>query len=83
MLSFVGKHLSFYPGDVFSFSVFLLFKWKGVKPQVCLIKYVQNEISNSTSHTHNTHTHTHTHTQEEQKYNQTSKTYLKLLKNFH
>ena len=31
MLSFVGKHPSFYPKDVCLFSVFL-FKWKGVKP---------------------------------------------------
>ena len=29
MLSFVGKHISFYSKDVYSFSVF---KWKGVKP---------------------------------------------------
>ena len=32
--------------------LYFLFKWKGVKlnQQVCLIKYVENEISNSTSH---------------------------------
>ena len=34
---------------------FLSFKWKRVQPT---IKYVENEISNSTSYTH-THTHTH------------------------
>ena len=38
MLSFVRKHLSFYPNDVCSFSAFFL------------IKYVENKISNSTSH---------------------------------
>ena len=48
MLSFMGKHLSFYPKDACSFPV-ILFKWIGVKP-TCIIKYVENEISNSTSH---------------------------------
>ena len=40
MLSFVGKHISFYSKDVYSFSVF---KWKGVKPTSIsnkIIKYV-------------------------------------------
>ena len=38
MLSFVGKHLNFYPKDIYSVSVaflllllLLLFKWRGVK----------------------------------------------------
>ena len=48
MASFVGKHLSFYPKDVCLFSVFFI--WMKMSCQVCLIKYLENEISNSTSH---------------------------------
>ena len=48
MLSFVEKHLSFYPKDVF-FCIFYLNE-KKLNQQVRLIKYVENEISNSTSH---------------------------------
>ena len=43
MLSFIGKYLSFYPTDVCSFSAFY-----ELNQQVSLIKYVENEISNST-----------------------------------
>ena len=42
MLSFVRKHLSFYPKNVK--------ERKELNQQVCLIKYVETEISNSTSH---------------------------------
>ena len=49
ILSFVGKHLSF-PKDVCSVSVFFCLNEKELSQQVCLIKYVVNEISNSTSH---------------------------------
>ena len=51
MLIFVGKHLSFYPKDVglFIFCVFYLNE-KKFDQQVCLIKYVENGISNSNSH---------------------------------
>ena len=49
MLSFVGTHLSFYPKDVCSFSVFYL-EEKELNQKVCLIKYAENEISNPTSH---------------------------------
>ena len=49
MFSFVGTHLSFYPKDVCSFSVFYL-KEKELNQKVCLIKYAENEISNPTSH---------------------------------
>ena len=49
MLSFVGKHLSFYPKDVCSFSTFFYLNEKELNQQVCLLKYVENEISNSTS----------------------------------
>ena len=50
MLSFVGKDLSFYPKDVCSFSVFFYLNEIELNQQVCLMKYVENEISNSTSH---------------------------------
>ena len=51
MLSFVGKHLSFYPKEVclFIFCIFYLNE-KEFNQQACLIKHVENEISNSTSH---------------------------------
>ena len=39
MLSFVGKHLNFYPKDVCSFSVFFIKMKRGLNQQVCLIKY--------------------------------------------
>ena len=39
MLSFVGKHPSFYPKDVCSFSVIFI-KWKGVKPISILIRHL-------------------------------------------
>ena len=50
MLGFVGKHLSFYPEAVCSFSVFFYLNEKELNQQVWLKKYVENEISNSTSH---------------------------------
>ena len=46
MLSFVGKHLSFYPKDVCFFAVFFLNE-KELSRQVCLIKYAEDEICNS------------------------------------
>ena len=77
MLSFVGKHLSFYPKDVclFIFCIFYLNE-KEFNQQVCLIKYVENKISNATSHKKKKEK------EEEQKHNPTSKTFLRLLKNF-
>ena len=50
MLSFVEKHLRFYPKDVCSFSVFFYLNEKELNQNLCLIKYVENEIFNSTSH---------------------------------
>ena len=52
MLIFARKHQSFYPKDVSvcSFSVFFYLNEKALNQQVCLIKYAENEISNSTSH---------------------------------
>ena len=49
MLSFVGKHLSFYPKNFFSFCIFFLNE-KELNQKVCLIEYVENEISNLMSH---------------------------------
>ena len=51
MLSFVGKHLSFNPKDAcfFIFCIFYLNEKEFNQP-VCLIKQVENEISNSPSH---------------------------------
>ena len=53
-----------------------LFKLKGVKPTSLSKKYVENEISNSSSQKKER-------AREEQKYNPTSKAFLKLLKKFH
>ena len=77
MLSFVGKHLSFYPKDVCSFSAFFYLNEKELNQQVCLLKYVENEICNSISHKKKERE------GEEQKHNPTSKTFLKFLKYFH
>ena len=77
MLSFVGKHLSFYPKDVCSFSTFFYLNEKELNQQVCLLKYVENEICNSISHKKKERE------GEEQKHNPTSKTFLKFLKYFH
>ena len=56
--------------------LYFLFKWKGVKlnQQAYLIKYVENEISNSTSHKKKK--------KDEQKHNPTSKTFLKLFTSY-
>ena len=74
----VGKHLSFYLKDVCIFCIFFIFylNEKELDQEVCLIKYVENEISNPTSKKKKKK-------KEEQKHNPTSKTFLKLLKNFH
>ena len=72
MLSFVGKYLT--QKMSVHFLYFYLNEEK-LNQQACLIKYVENEISNSTSHKKRE--------REEQKHNPTSKTFLKLLKNFH
>ena len=73
MLNFVGKHL---PNRfLFIFCIFYLNE-KELNQQVYLIKHVENEISDFTSHKKKRET-------EEQKHNPTSKTFLKLLKIFH
>ena len=56
------------------FLYFFYLNEKELNQQVGLIKYVENEIPNSTSHKKK---------REEQKHNLTSKTFLKLMKNFH
>ena len=43
LLSFVGKHLSFYLKDVCSYSIFYLNE-KELNQQVCLIKFAENQI---------------------------------------
>ena len=58
---------------LFIFCIFYLNE-KELNQQVCLIKYVENEISNPTSHKKK---------RERSKNNPTSKTFLKLLKHFH
>ena len=60
---------------LFIFCIFYLNE-KELNQQVCLIKHVENEISNSTSHKKERE-------REEQKHKPTSKTFLKLLKDFH
>ena len=75
ILSFVGKYLAKYlPKRCLLIFCIFLFKWRGVNPTICLIKYIENTISNSTSHkTKNK--------REKQKRDPTSKSaFLKLLK---
>ena len=62
--------------------LYFLFKWKGVclNQQVCLIKYVENEISSPTSHKKKKKKERE---RDEQKHNPNSKAFPKLLKNFH
>ena len=60
---------------LFIFCIFYLNE-KELNQQVCLIKHVENEISNSTSHKKERE-------RGEQKHKPTSKTFLKLLKDFH
>ena len=51
ILSFVEKHLSFYPKEKMSVHfLYFYLNEKELNQQVCLIKYVENEISNSTFH---------------------------------
>ena len=77
MLSFVGIHLSFLPKRcLFIFCIFCLNE-KDLNHQSCLIKYVENEISSSTSQKQKKK-------RKEQKHNLSSKTlFLKPLKNCH
>ena len=60
---------------LFIFCIFYLNE-KELNQQVFLIKYVENEISNPTSHKKKRE-------REDQKHNPTSKTFLKLLNIFH
>ena len=73
-VEFCRKTSTFLPKIcLFIFCIFYLNE-KELNQQVCLIKYVENETCNSTSQNRE---------REEQKHNPTSKTFLKLLKNFH
>ena len=47
MLSFVGKHLSFYPKDFCSFSLLFYLSEDEINQQVCLTKYVEHEFKNN------------------------------------
>ena len=72
-VEFCRKTFKFLPkGCLFIFCIVCLNE-KELNQQVCLIKYVENEISNSIPQKKG---------REEQKY-PTSKTFLQLLKNFH
>ena len=64
--------------------IFCIFYWneKELNQQVCLIKYVENEISNPTSHKKKRERERERE-REEEKHNSTSKTFVKLMKNFH
>ena len=75
-VEFCGKTSKFLPKRyLFIFCIFYLNK-NELNQQICLIKYVENEISNSTSHEKRDRV--------EQKHNPTSKaSFLKLLKNCH
>ena len=75
ILIFVGNHLSFYSKDTCSILVFLCLNENELIQQVCQIKHIDNEISNSTFHkTKNK--------REEQKHKPTSNSsFLKLLIN--
>ena len=78
-VEFCGKTSKFLPKRcLFIFCIFYLNE-EELNQQVCLIKYVENEISNSTSLSH-THTHAKKNrVREEQKHNPASKTsFLKL-----
>ena len=70
-VEFCRKTSNFLPKRcLFIFCIFYFNEIKELNQQVCLIKYVENKISNSTSHKK----------KEERKH---SPTFLKLLKNFH
>ena len=50
-VEFREKHLSFYPKEKMSVHfLYFYLNEKELNQQVCLIKYVENEISNSTFH---------------------------------
>ena len=78
ILSFVGKHLYklLLKRYLFILCIFYLNEEELIQ-QVCLIKFIENEISNSISHKKKRE-------KEKEKHNPTSKTsFLKPLKNFH
>ena len=78
-VEFYRKTSTFLPKrSLFIFCIFYLNE-KELNIQACLIKFVENEISNSTS----TKKKKKKREREGQKHNSTSKTFLKLLKNFH
>ena len=46
-MSFVRKNPNFYPKDICSFSIFFYLNEEELIQEVCLTKYIENEISNS------------------------------------
>ena len=77
-IEFCRKTSNFLPKRcLFIFCIFYLNE-KELNQQVCLIKYAENDISNSTSHKKKKKK-----KREKQKRNPTSKTFLKRLKNFY
>ena len=81
-VEFCRKTSKFLPKRcLFIFCIFYLNE-KELNQQVCLIKYVENEISNPTSHKKKRERERERE-REEEKHNSTSKTFVKLMKNFH
>ena len=80
MLSFMRKHRFLPKRCLLIFCIFYLNE-KELNQQVCLMKYVENEISNSTFHQKKKKKRERE--IQEQKLNPTLKIFLKLLKNFH
>ena len=80
-VEFCSKTSKFLPKRcLFIFCIFYLNE-KDLNQQVCLIKYVENEISNATSHKKKMRERERG--REEKKHNLTSKTFLKTLIDFH
>ena len=81
-VAFCRKTSKFLPKRcLFIFCIFYLSE-KELNEQVCLIKYLENEISDSRSQNNNNNKKIKRE-REEQKHNPTSKTFLNFLKNFH
>ena len=82
-VEFCRKTSKFLPKRcLFIFCIFYLNE-KELNQQVCLIKYIENEICNCTSYKKRERERERERERKEQNYNPTSKTLLKLLKIFH
>ena len=78
-VEFCGKTSKFLPKRYLLIFCIFYSNEKELSQQVCLIKYVENEVSNSTSHQKKRRKRE----REKQKHSPTSKTFLKLLKKIH